>query len=346
MYKKIKSIDNVDFLVSIVQFSTEYFFIIDSHKKNIKCFDLKSLILSWETTNEDWQYLIVNDFIVGSNLNIYSLNGKSLLNNNEKEWYSLVFSDNKNLVVYKTVNEEQEIVLYHIFDLKQKQFYMKNIEAKYPEMFIKDDFFICTDKGEISLYNYNTQNKVWQQDLSEITSYKDWWGEHKGEVKRVYSYKDKIIVSAGKSVLALELETGTILWQIKFEYSRPIELYIVGNTAYLGSGVYYSGIDLDMGIELFEMEVQRPFDINPKYPNSNLAVIAGSEMTYREGYFYFTDKTEKYYYLAKMKPETGIIEDYQILDGITSNLAPPKFHDNKMFLLDSRNTLHIYEKEK
>lgn len=348
MYRRIKDISNVEYINVIVPFSKGRFYVVDKNEEDIRAYDLEDLNLQWQTRNKDYTCRIINNTIVATDLRLYDLDGKSIFENSSSEWYELEFYNEKNLVVYKTVNEEKKTVLYHIFDLTQKQFYLKNIEAKYPEMFIKDGFFICTDKGKISLYNYNTQNEVWQQDLSEITSYKDWWGEHKGEVKRVYSYKDKVILTAGDSVLSLDLETGKRLWQVRYNSLdfTPLTLHIVNNVAYLSKGAYYSAIDLDKGVKLVEIMLQRPFDLDSQYWQANLAMV-GSDMTFHEGYFYFSDrdKDRKHYFLAKMKPETGIIEDYQILDGITSNLAPPKFYNDKMFLLDSRTTLHIYEKE-
>ena len=250
------------------------------------------------------------------------------------------------LSIWKTIDEEKETVLYHIFDIKKKTFIKKYIDSKIPLFFICQDCFVCRNSiAEVSVFNFKIQKQLWQKDLSEITSYTDWDGEHKGEIYNVYSYKNRIIVVAGNSVLSLEKDNGVIEWQTTYDDFQPHTLHIVENIGYLCRGAYYSLINLNTGEKLLEIKLLRPFNLSLKYKNSNVAMVR-SDMTYHEGYFYFTDKSEEHRYLGKIEPQTGIVEEYQILEGITSSIHPPKFHKDKMFLLDSESNLHIYQKDK
>ncbi|GIM53350.1 hypothetical protein CAPN004_23790 [Capnocytophaga cynodegmi] len=206
------------------------------------------------------------------------------------------------------------------------------------------DFLILYRDKIISIHSKTNFSLLWQKDLSDITSY-EYWGEfHQGNVKNVYLYENKLIVVAGNSVLAMNIETADILWQIKYNDFQPFTLHINNHFAYLSKGTFYSVIDLEKGEKVLETMLIRPFDHDPEYEKANLAMV-GSDMTFYDNYLYFTDKHKGRYYLAKLNPHTAQIEEYQFLEEVKSNLAPPKFYDDKMFLLDSNNNLFIYERE-
>lgn len=209
---------------------------------------------------------------------------------------------------------------------------------------ITDNHIVSSTKSDVYMYIKNDFSLLWQKDLSEITSYTDWDGKHQGNVKNVYLYENKLIVVAGNSVLAMNIETADILWQIKYNDFQPFTLHINNHFAYLSKGVFYSVIDLEKGEKVLETMLIRPFDHDPEYEKANLAMV-GSDMTFYDNYLYFSDKHKGRYYLAKLNPHTAQIEEYQFLEEVKSNLAPPKFYDDKMFLLDSNNNLFIYERE-
>lgn len=209
--------------------------------------------------------------------------------------------------------------------------------------FTTNNYIITSTNSHIYIYIKNDFSLLWQKDLGEITSYTDWDGYHKGDVKNVYLFENKLIVVAGNSVLAMNIENGNILWQIKYNDFQPFTLHINANFAYLSKGVFYSVIDLEKGEKVLETKLVRPFDHDDRYQNANLAMV-GSDMTFYDNSLYFSDKHKGRYYLAKLNPQTAQIEDYQFLDDVKSNLHPPKFHNDKMFLLDSNNNLFIYDK--
>ncbi|GIZ16541.1 hypothetical protein [Capnocytophaga catalasegens] len=152
----------------------------------------------------------------------------------------------------------------------------------------------------------------------------------------MYLYENKLIVVAGNSVLAMDIEKGNIIWQVKYDDFQPFTLHINNNFAYLSKGAFYSVIDLEKGEKVLETMLFRPFDHDEKYEKANLAMV-GSDMTFYNNYLYFSDKHKGKYYLAKLNPQTAKIEEYQFLEEITSNLHPPKFYDDKMFLLDNKS---------
>lgn len=231
-----------------------------------------------------------------------------------------------------------------IYDLQTGKVVFKCINKIQGTIQLNENKCIVTKKDtHIYTYQKSDFSLLWQKDIREIASYTDWDGKHQGNIKNAYLFEDKLIVTAGGSVLALNIENGEILWQVKYTDFQPLTLHINGKYAYLARGVFYSVIDLETGEKLLETMLIRPFDHDKKYEKANLAMV-GSDMTFYDNYLYFSDKHKGQYYLAKLNPHTGKIEDFQFLEGITSNLHPPKFYENKMFLQDNENNLFIYEK--
>lgn len=344
MYKIEKKITNIS--PYNIFFKDDAILVLDKKNKNISCITLNDFHIKWKIENQKYGFIILNNKIVCNNIIIYNVEGKlEYKHQGIEEFYNIeIFDIKNNFVLYKTVNEDEEKILYHIFDIDAKIFIKINIGCPTPVLFISKSKLLCKTRNLLSVYEYDTEKILWQKDLSEITSYTDWDGKHQGNVKNVYLYENKLIVVSGNSVLAMNIETADILWQIKYDDFQPFTLHINNHFAYLSKGVFYSVIDLEKGEKVLETMLIRPFDHDPEYEKANLAMV-GSDMTFYDNYLYFSDKHKGEYYLAKLNPHTAKIEEYQFLEEVKSNLAPPKFYDNKMFLLDSNNNLFIYERE-
>jgi len=95
-----------------------------------------------------------------------------------------------------------------------------------------------------------------------LGSYIDYDGEHQGQIKQVYSYKNQIIVSITRGVVSFELKTGKLLWHVKFEDFNPNELHLSGNKAYLAKGIFYAAIDLDKGEKILETNLGENINVD------------------------------------------------------------------------------------
>jgi len=297
----------------------------------------------WQTKDNK-----VNNFIVFRNNLIYTKYKTKTVSINYKN-YSTNYEVDKPIYILQDSCDEK---FYYGFD--EKGFFKLDLQnGKFVSRFLKenlngwvkliDDFLVYRPflTGTVMFLNKNNFSIVWQKDLSEITSYNDWDGDHKGEISNVYKYNNQLIVLSGNCVLALAIDTGEILWKLSYKGFTPYTLHIIDNKGYFAKGAFYSVIDLEKGEKILDTMIDNIFNREKNYQN-NYAMV-GSDITYHKGKIYFSDKQNGKYYLFCLNPEIGIIEDYMYLEDIDSNLAPPKFHKGKMFLLDSKSTLHIFE---
>lgn len=297
--------------------------------------------------NDVCQSVFTKDYLIVSLENnitsFYSLTDRKKVLELNKKLHSIFVEEDNSYIYMK--NKE---ILYR-FD-KQK-YVIESFPIQDKDLLLSclfDNNLIFEFKGH-TLFSYKNHplavSLSWERDLSLIGSYTDWRGECLGSIGRVYAYKEMLIVTVGDSVLALSIDTAEVIWQIRYEYFQPLTLYIQDNQAYLAKGVFYSIIDLDKGKTILETKLRWPFGYDPEHPKKNMASVGGSLMTLHENHLYFTEIHESQHYLAKMNPKTGVIEEYQILEGISTNVGSPQFYGGNLFLLDSRNTLYIYEKE-
>lgn len=343
MYKQINILKDTNGLYIV----SEKLYTFLNDKKILGEFSLDGKLLwSTEPSNIYYRYNVRPKLIL-----YYKERKKQELYILNRESKDLLKIDNINLNITSD-NCYWESILVSFVDDKIIKYNLNTYAVVSEEDDIKGCINLTTDNYIITQYNshiYTYQKSdfslFWQKDISEIASYTDWDGKHQGNIKNVYLFEDKLIVTAGGSVLALNIENGEMLWQVKYTDFQPLTLHINGKFAYLARGVFYSVIDLEKGEKILETMLIRPFDHDKKYEKANLAMV-GSDMTFYDNYLYFSDKHKGQYYLAKLNPQTGKIEDFQFLEGITSNLHPPKFYENKMFLQDNENNLFIYERDK
>lgn len=309
---------------------------IVTSRKNRNTLAFKDLELVWDTKEKDYNANIFETEILTAHLKTYNLQGKIAYRHANYLNYHFELLDAINKIsIWKTVDNENEEVLYHIFNLEKKVFIKENISSKIPRLTLDGKYFVCRfNDAEISLFNFFDQNEIWNQDLSSITAYSDYDGSHSGEIKKLYLHDNKLIITSGDSVLSINADNGEINWRVRHEDFQPLTLHIVDDSAYLCKGTFFSAIDLKKGEKFLETNILRPFDNNHTWQNAKYAMV-GSDMTWHDGNFYFTGKHNNEYYFAKLDPVTGQIRDFQMLPEIHFNTYPPQFHDGKMFLLDS-----------
>lgn len=336
MYKEILKKNDVLRLPALVD---NLMFITSKKNRNILAYHNMKQI--WVTNEKNYNCNIIGDEIITANLKIYDLKGDVKYKHDDYENYHFVVLDRINrLSIWKTVDEEKEIVLYHIFDLETKTFIKENIVSKNPLFFIYKDCFVCRNSDvEISIFNFKSIEQLWQQDLSEyLKRYSD-GKEKQGKINQVKLYKDSLIVVSDGGVLRLALETGEIIWKVK-GYTRTME--IVENIGYCCSGLSLWKLNLETGEESgYGWEYHRLPDI--KW-NGRTYWPGGHEVIYHEGLLWYSVFASGHSFLVAINPHDG---HYKWVHHVETNekIDSPKFHNNKMFLLDTGGTLHIYEKE-
>lgn len=190
-------------------------------------------------------------------------------------------------------------------------------------------------KGMVSLNDYDL-NTIWEHDLSDIGAYTNVLGQYNsGEVKRVYIRDNSIIILAGAAILAFDLHTGETLWKHE---KTPIyrDMAIVGNLGYLTTGSTWGILNLNTG----ELENKGEF-LDFQHKGKNFWATGG-EITWHDGFLWLNVFSNGYAFIVAMNPQTGNYEWVEEVE-TTEAINPPKFHGNRIYLLDTGRTLHVYE---
>ncbi|WP_455592189.1 hypothetical protein [Bacteroides sp.] len=225
------------------------------------------------------------------------------------------------------------------FDKKQYKIDIFNV--------VKKDFLLSCLFGnnlifrfrgdQLFLYKNSVSNieLSWQLDLNSLFP-----NQEDITIKSVKEYQGSLIVATSVATLRLSAEDGSVIW-INNGYVRTIE--IVGNTGYICTGLSLLKINLDNGEESgYGWKQNRLPDFTYKgqeyYP-------AGHEVVYHDGLLWYSVCSSGESFLIAINPDNG---NYEWIHHVDTNdqTDAPQFYEDKMFLYDTGNTLHIYEKEK
>ena len=337
MYKQIKKIEDVLRSPSFVN----DFMILNSRKiRNTIAFkDLKKL---WATNEKDFSSIIIGNEILTANLKIYNLKAEVVYKHVEYFKYHIEFLERKNyLSIWKTIDEMKDKVFYHVFDIQKLIFIKEDIVSKMPKFFVNQYSFVCqNNEAEISLFNFITQNEIWQRDLSEYFNYHNNGKDISGQIKQVKKYNESIIVVSDGGIVSLSIHNGEIEWILK-TYASTME--IVGHVGYVCTGLSLYKINLDNGeMSGYGWENNRlpDFEWSGKY-----FWPAGYEVVYNEGLLWYSVYISGHSFLLAINPHDGHYEWIHQVE-TTEKTDSPKFHENRMFLHDTGGVLHIYEKNK
>ena len=321
---------------------------IYTHRKKVGKIQELSLLgdVIWESNEKDiWNYYVHGNYIL---FNLYDddeiFDDTYLYNRLTKE---LIF--NEKLQLYCILNQEcyKDNILYDVknnevilFDLSKGKI-IKEVVAKTSGRvsFISDYHIVKNDNSYIYIYSKSDFSLLWQKDLSNFLKYDSEGKEQQGQIKQVKQYKDSLIVVSDGGVLRLALETGEIIWKAE-GYTRTME--IVGNMGYCCSSLSLWKLDLETGQESgYGWEHHRLPDIEW---NGRTYWPGGHEVIYHGGLLWYSVFISGHSFLLAINPHDG---HYEWVHHVETNekTGSPKFHGDKMFLLDTGNTLHIYEKE-
>jgi outer membrane protein assembly factor BamB len=216
---------------------------------------------------------------------------------------------------------------------------LRQIPTDYP-VIMKDDLLITRER-HIGVYDFKTNKQLWQVDLSEKTKRIDAFKgtEVEGIIKGVLVYKDNLIVYSDGGIASLKIEDGSLNW---FTKTDAVTFCIVGNIGYGGSNAAIYKINLNTGeMSGFDWKNHGMPDI--EYQGKIYIPFCG-DIIYHEGLLWRSWYDAGHSFLVAINPYDGHYEWIHHVD-TNEKIGSPKFHDNKMFLLDTGGTLHIYEKD-
>ena len=213
--------------------------------------------------------------------------------------------------------------------LQEKEISLKGITA-----FFTYDYIVRYDDIYIYIYVKNDYSLLRQQNIQDFFP-----KEEEIEIYSVHPYKNTFIVIAKMGIVCLSQKDSSLIWKCD-HYARTME--IVGNLGYVCTGLSLYWVNLDNGEKY---GYGRKYDRLPDFEyNGETYWPAGYRVVYHKGLLWYEVFISGYAFILAIDPETGKykwihkVETYERVMDI-------KFYDDKMFLLDSGNTLFIYEEE-
>jgi len=279
------------------------------------------------------QYL--DKYLVDYGLKIYDLITKEKIEESN-QGFSSIFAINKNELLCKKVDYEKENVDYYIFSFIDKDYnkIKRSLEGA-PAVFVDDEYLI--NRSQEFIYCYKNYNQIWQLDISDLCAYDVGNGLEKAELSNLYSDEEFVYLLAGLSILKVSIQSGEIIWHTKLNTAQSRGL-IQDGYLYTTSNAYINKIDCQTGQILY----QEGFDYITIDHEKTLGPI--KELAwYGDSIWTIMDSNPSA--LIEINPTDGSYKSVVPLKvlGITKDCQMPRFHDDKMYLLDFDGTLHIFE---
>ncbi|MFK8299069.1 hypothetical protein ACI76O_11865 [Capnocytophaga cynodegmi] len=268
---------------------------------------------------------------------IFLVNLKTKIKNHiNKILYGLVdnyYKKNENFYIDK---DEEKI---YIYDLTSGNITKKfdSIIIGYPKL--NTNSHIVTQKDSyIYIYIKNDFSLLWEKNLSDITSYKDYDGSLKqGEIREIYSYNNTLIILTQVFILRLHIETGEIIYSLRLP-AGLMTLSIEENKAYGCYGYHYMEIDLEKGELINFVRIENAL-LNGKEYNAIM-----NKASYKDGFVFHGLRLEGgQYAVGAINTKTGNREWISLLS--FNMVEKIEFHDDKMFISDTGGNLFIYQRE-
>ena len=140
-------------------------------------------------------------------------------------------------------------------------------------------------------------------------------------------------------IVCLSQKDGSLIWKSDY-YARTME--IVENLGYVCTGLSLYWVNLNNGEKY---GYGRKYDRLPDFEyNGETYWPAGYRVVYHKELLWYEVFISGYAFILAIDPETG---EYKWIHKVETyeRVMDIKFYDDKMFLLDSGNTLFIYEEK-
>ncbi|MEM9389436.1 MAG: hypothetical protein AAGA02_03120 [Bacteroidota bacterium] len=331
MYRLHKNLSNVRYY----DFYKELIITIDEESRNFITYDL-ALNRQFCVEGSFEGILVLNDLLLD-----YSLEGWDLVNNLPTKLFEnlqYAYSDDQ-ILISKKVNYEKRQVNYFLSKLNDLNSY-RDIDLKANPVASLGESIICRKEG-IIVYDINSSNILWTCDVGQIASYEDYDGHHSGQIKQVYSWQDKVLISVTHGIICFDVSSGSIIWHTKFDNYSPNELHLLDEKIYLAQGIYYAVIDLESGRKI----IDTTFGNNVSVGEKIIPMLSSRpDIAYYNNKIWHLDTHDSQYYLFAHEPDTGSIVHKQLLKELKAPCDTPRFSANRMYILDNKKTLHIYAK--
>lgn len=299
----------------------------------------KQLVIHKADFSEDYRlegehngFVLKGNLLLDSRLLTWDLKRKIKVRTIEDQHY--VFHNEKYLVT-KVVRYEIRQVDYFLIDTFNFGI-QKKIKLPGSPIAISNGIIICRKYG---VYGFDISNELirWQLDLSGLCSYDVGNGLEKAELSNIYSDDEFVYLLAGLSVVKVSIQSGEIIWHANLATAQSRGL-VYGGYLYTTSNAYINKIDCQTGEILYQVGFDY-FSIGNKKELGPIKEL----VWYQDSIWTVMDSNPSA--LIEINPCDGSYISVIPLKelGITRDCHMPRFHKNRMYLLDSDNTLHIFE---
>ena len=337
MYKKVKKIENL----------YDYFYIDGKiYAKMEENCRLKELSLTgevlWEAEEIEIRHNYVNNDVIIFNLE--SLEDKYTYDRTfiyDRRKKTLIFKGEIKLILYKEECFDGNILYSStneniiIFDILKGEI-LKKIDKPIigVTLLVTEKYVIKGYDPYIYIYVKSDYSLLRQQNIQDFFP-----GEEELSILEIYSYKDTFIIIARVGIVCLSQKDGSLIWKCD-HYARTME--IVGHYGYVCTSLSFYRVDLDTG-EFYNYN--RKYSRLPDFEyNGENHWPSGHRVVYHKGLLWYIVYSSGESFIIAIDPETA---NYQWIHKVETyeKVMDIKFYDDKMFLLDSGNTLFIYEEK-
>ena len=306
---------------------------------------LKELSLTgevlWESEETEVRYYYVNNDVIIFNLEsledkytydrtfIYDRRRKTLIFRGEIELNISYIFFNKNIL---NSNTNENIIVFDI--LKGKILNKIDKPTIGVTLLMTEEYVVKKYDPYIYIYVKNDYSLLRQQDIQDFFP-----GKEELSILEIYSYKDTFIIIARVGIVCLSQKDGSLIWKCD-HYALTME--IVGHYGYVCTSLSFYRVDLDTG-EFYNYN--RKYSRLPDFEyNGKNHWPSGHRVVYHKGLLWYRVYSSGESFIIAIDPETA---NYQWIYKVETyeKVMDIKFYDDKMFLLDSGNTLFIYEED-
>jgi|GEM_PF-2145526 len=278
----------------------------------------------------------------------FNYQGKVINTFEEKDFY-YYFSDSS-FIYYDRVSKR---LMYNDLEL---------LRGKMLSFYIFDDLLFFEKENKIQTINFLSGQFLWEFSLASLGKWKNSWDEERDfEIRHFIGIYNRIIwafIEIG-GFIGLDIETGELKYHIP-EYDEAIGKTICKGKDFFRSDYFLNsekGKILGMAIDVFiEMDLtQEPpfvtqYGLQEEFEKYN---IKGKDTSTKYAvqdnllYFYLFDQLRFGILDINTKEIIYVSEPIAVVerDDCFTQLKDLKVSENKVYILDSNHTLHIFERE-
>lgn len=203
---------------------------------------------------------------------------------------------------------------------------------------LNDSLFLSVKDSTLSCHSLEKGDEVWQVNIIDMECGRDTI-EKNWNINKLITFEDFLVIESTEiSLRGIDIHTGQVLWTHHFDNRFFFTSSQEGrNIHVIQFGTYYE-IDIETGEILRQKSLELELKARDCSPASHTAPAVN----------------EKYIVIAPgFKPKAllidretlEIVQELDLKGSYVNNSEILQFHDNRLYILDAHNNLHIFEDE-